>query len=146
MLRKFVIQLLDKWSQSLKSLRFGLRVTGSHPSTASTAFLIDLVKPDSNKNDSLCRNLIAQILFASDFDFFLELRAFDLRVEFVERIQRRLDVNFVDFVEEILNAIVLSVMNLENWMLETVWGGIGIDLPSQSESGLQLRRRIRKTD
>lgn len=87
-------------------------MTSGHPSTAPTAFLIDLVKLDSNKNDSLCRNLIAQILFASDFNFFLELWAFDLRVEFVERIQRCLDVNFVDFVEEVLNAIVLSVMNL----------------------------------
>lgn len=82
------------------------------PVIGPTAFLIDLVKQDSNKNDTLCRNLIAQILFARHFDLLLELRALDLRVEFVERIQRRFDVNLINFVEEVLDAVVLGVMNL----------------------------------
>lgn len=78
-----------------------------------TAFLIELVKPDLNKTDTLCRNLVTQILFARHFNLFLELRRFDLRVKFVEWIQSRFNVNLVDFVEEVLDAIVLGVMDLK---------------------------------
>lgn len=71
-----------------------------------------MISPFRHFIQSLATNLIIQILLASHFDFLLELRRGDGRVENVERIECRLDEYLVNLVEEILDSVVLRVVDL----------------------------------